>query len=56
MTPINEGKISSEIMLILYRSAFNMYDKDGSGDIELDEMIDIFCLIYTMQVFCICLI
>ena len=43
-------------MLILYRSAFNMYDKDGSGDIELDEMIDIFCLIYTMQVFCICVI
>ena len=40
-------------MLIFHRSAFNIYDKDGSGDIELDEMVDIFCLIYTMQVFCI---
>ena len=28
-----------------------MYDKDGSGDIELEEMADIFCLIYTMKVF-----
>ena len=48
-----EGQIWSEIMLIFHRSAFNIYDKDGSGDIELDEMVDIFCLIYTMQVFCI---
>ena len=48
-----EGQIWSEIMLIFYRSAFNIYDKDGSGDIELDEMVDIFCLIYTMQVLCI---
>ena len=44
-----EVQIASNI--ILPRSAFNMYDKDGSGDIELEEMADIFCLIYTMKVF-----
>ena len=35
---------------IWLRWAFNIYDKDGSGDIELSEMVDIFVLIYTMQV------
>ena len=40
----------SDDLIIWLRWAFNIYDKDGSGDIELSEMIDIFVLIYTMQV------
>ena len=38
------------------RLAFTLYDKDGSGDIELEEMINIFCLMYTMQVVDECVI
>ena len=38
------------------RLAFTLYDKDGSGDIELEEMINIFCLMYTMQVVYECVI
>ena len=32
------------------RWAFRMYDKDGSGEIDLDEMTEIFCLMYSIQV------
>ena len=32
------------------RWAFRMYDKDGSGEIDIDEMVDIFSLMYTVQV------
>ena len=32
------------------RWAFRMYDKDGSGEIDVDEMVDIFSLMYTVQV------
>jgi Ca2+-binding EF-hand superfamily protein len=34
----------------LLRWAFRMYDKDGSGEIDLDEMVEIFCLMYAVQV------
>ena len=27
-----------------------MYDKDNSGEIDLDEMVEIFCLMYSIQV------
>ena len=27
-----------------------MYDKDNSGEIDLDEMVEIFCLMYAVQV------
>ena len=27
-----------------------MYDKDSSGEIDLDEMVEIFCLMYAVQV------
>ena len=40
----------SDGLITWLRWAFNIYDKDSSGDIELSEMIDIFVLIYTMQV------
>ena len=40
----------SDGLITWLRWAFNIYDKDGSGDIELSEMVDIFVLIYTMQV------
>ena len=26
------------------------YDKDGSGEIDMDEMVDIFSLMYSVQV------
>ena len=32
------------------RWAFRMYDKDGSGEIDMEEMVDIFSLMYTVQV------
>ena len=32
------------------RWAFRMYDKDGSGEIDVDEMVDIFSLMYSVQV------
>ena len=32
------------------RWAFRMYDKDASGEIDLGEMVDIFCLMYAVQV------
>ena len=32
------------------RWAFRMYDKDSSGEIDLDEMVEIFCLMYAVQV------
>ena len=35
---------------MVLRWAFRMYDKDGSGGIELEEMIEIFCLMYAVQV------
>ncbi|XP_023335010.1 neuronal calcium sensor 2 isoform X2 [Eurytemora carolleeae] len=31
------------------RWAFRMYDKDGSGEIEMGEMVEIFCLMYSIQ-------
>merc|ERR1719483_79929 len=31
------------------RWAFRMYDKDASGAIDLDEMVEIFCLMYSLQ-------
>merc|ERR1719474_426270 len=31
------------------RWAFRMYDKDNSGEIDLDEMVEIFCLMYSIQ-------
>ena len=27
-----------------------MYDKDGSGEVDLEEMVEIFVLVYGMQV------
>merc|ERR1719220_1093705 len=33
------------------RWAFRMYDKDNSGEIDLDEMVEIFCLMYSIQGF-----
>ena len=27
-----------------------MYDKDSSGEIDLEEMVEIFCLMYAVQV------
>merc|ERR1712038_102073 len=33
------------------RWAFRMYDKDGSGEIDVDEMVEIFSLMYTVQGF-----
>ena len=27
-----------------------MYDKDASGEIDLEEMVEIFCLMYAIQV------
>jgi hypothetical protein len=32
------------------RWAFKLYDKDNSGGIELEEMVDIFCLMYGFKV------
>ena len=32
------------------RWAFRMYDKAGSGEFDVDEMVDIFSLMYTVQV------
>ena len=32
------------------RWAFRMYDKDNSGEIDLDEMVEIFVLMYAIQV------
>ena len=32
------------------RLMFRMYDKDNSGEIDLDEMVEIFCLMYSIQV------
>ena len=34
---------------IFYRWAFKMYDKDGSGSIELPEMIEIIGTLYEME-------
>merc|ERR1719474_1510324 len=31
------------------RWAFRMYDKDASGEIDQDELVEIFCLMYSMQ-------
>ena len=37
-------------MVLIIRWAFRMYDKDNSGEIDLDEMVEIFCLMYAIQV------
>ena len=34
---------------LFYRWAFKMYDKDGSGSIELPEMIEIIGTLYEME-------
>jgi len=33
------------------RWAFKMYDKDSSGEIDVEEMVEIFCLMYSLQGF-----
>ena len=38
------------MMVLIIRWAFRMYDKDNSGEIDLDEMVEIFCLMYAIQV------
>ena len=38
------------ITITMIRWAFRMYDKDNSGEIDLDEMVEIFCLMYSIQV------
>ena len=39
------------MVVLIIRWAFRMYDKDNSGEIDLDEMVEIFCLMYAIQVF-----
>ena len=48
-TEVNWVNGSSSMVLII-RWAFRMYDKDNSGEIDLDEMVEIFCLMYAIQV------
>ena len=42
--------ITTIIVIINARWAFRMYDKDNSGEIDLDEMVEIFVLMYAIQV------
>ena len=46
-----QQKISTKVSRkLILRWAFRMYDKDNSGEIDLDEMVEIFCLMYAVQV------
>ena len=42
-------KVTKNAKFIFYRWAFKMYDKDGSGSIELPEMIEIIGTLYEME-------
>ena len=42
-------KIHKNNKIVFFRWAFKMYDKDGSGSIELPEMIEIIGTLYEME-------